>query len=161
MPSFRTTWLLTANLLALPLLCIPAYGFIRHMNLRGIPLFVGVAWLGVAVMALALWTRAARTSPFAGYLLTLAAAYVPAVTAWAIALHPLYGRDGAPIANLWPWGARRHGRRRAVHRGLLVARGVRERPRAAPTGRLNRDASGNVARQPTSSPRAAVSRAWT
>lgn len=28
---------------------------------------------------------------------------MPAVTAWAIALHPLYGRDGAPITNLWPW----------------------------------------------------------
>src|SRR5262245_4323217 len=99
----RRTWLLVANLIALPLLSSPSFGFIFYMNIRGIPLFVLVGWLTAGILGMTLWRKVPGTPAYLAFLLALAAAFFPVVLAWAIALHPLYWPDGATLRDLWPW----------------------------------------------------------
>ena len=86
----RRIVLLCANLLALPVLSIPAFGFLHYMDLAGIPKFILVGSVSLIATSLAIWPRAARRSGFSSYALALISAYVPAVLAYGVALHKLY-----------------------------------------------------------------------
>ena len=99
----RESWLLLANLVAVPVLSWPAFGFIAYMNRRGILLFVIVAWTSATVVALFFWPLVSRRHLAAAYMLAAAAAIVPVTLALGVALHPLYWRPGAGIAELARW----------------------------------------------------------
>ncbi len=101
--SKRIGWLLAANLTALPVLCIPSFGFIHYMNLRGIQTFVVTAWLLAALLAVSLWGKVPRAKVYVAYVLTLVAALVPVVVGWGVALHPLYWPGEAVFLEIWWW----------------------------------------------------------
>jgi hypothetical protein len=82
--------LLLANLLALPILSFPAFGFIHYMDLDGIPKFILVGWASATAAALAIWPQAARRRGLSSYALFFISAYVPVVLAYGAALHKLY-----------------------------------------------------------------------
>jgi len=86
----RMLWLLAGNLIAIPILSSPSFGFIFYMDLGGPLVFVFVAWVAAAVAAFALWPAVVRRRLVAAYALASAAAFVPVVLAWGIGLHKLY-----------------------------------------------------------------------
>src|SRR5262249_4273753 len=99
----RMYWLLAANLVALPMLASPAFGFIFYMNLRGVLIFVLVAWATATLAAFALWPTLARRPLAVAYPLAFAAAFLPVVLAWGIALHTLYWRPGDGLSEVARW----------------------------------------------------------
>ena len=99
----RESWLLLANLVAVPVLSWPVFGVIAYMNRRGILLFVIVAWTSATVAAVLCWPLVSRRHLAAAYVLAAAAAIVPVTLAWGVALHPLYWRPGHGIAEVARW----------------------------------------------------------
>ena len=96
-------WLLLANLVFLPLLCVPSFGFISWMNLHGILVFIIIAWLSGSTLAFVFWPHVSRVRSPIGYLLVFTAAVVPALLGWGIALHTLYWRDASMFPNVLAW----------------------------------------------------------
>lgn len=99
----RKWWLLAVNLLAIPVLSVPSFGFIAYMNLRGVPTFIAVAWAGVALASFLLWPSVLAKPRLTASAMALAAALLPVVVAWAIALHTLYWRPGDGLVELARW----------------------------------------------------------
>lgn len=83
-------------MVALPILCVPVYGFIHYMNLDGIWLFVLIAWLGVSAAAFALWRPIGRQRLPISCGLAVLSTYLPVIIAFSVALHPMLWRRDDP-----------------------------------------------------------------
>lgn len=87
--SGRRLAALIGNLLAFPLLSMPAYGFIQHMDIHGFYKFTIVGWCGVILTSILIWPMATRCSGLRSYLQLLIAAYATCVGAWVAGVHKL------------------------------------------------------------------------
>ncbi len=84
------------NFIAFPLLSMPAYGFIQHMDLRGYYKFTIIGWVGLILTAIFIWPMATRRSGLRSYVHLLIAAYATCVVAWVAGVHKLI----IPITDL-------------------------------------------------------------
>jgi len=84
------------NMLAFPLLSMPAYGFIQNLDLRGYYKFTIIGWFGLVLTAILVWPIAKRCSGLRSYFHLLIAAYASCVVAWIAGVHSLI----IPITDL-------------------------------------------------------------
>lgn len=99
----RYAWLAIGNVVALPVLSLPAFGFIAYMNRHGIAEFVLVAWLAAGSLAILSWPRVPGSNGPKGFMLSLLSTFVPVVLAWAFALRGLYAPEEEVLLDLWRW----------------------------------------------------------
>lgn len=92
----RRLVLLMGNLLAFPLLSMPAYGFVQYMDLRGYYKFTIIGWCGLILTSILIWPMAMCCSCLRSYFLLLIGAYTTCVVAWVAGVHKLI----IPITDL-------------------------------------------------------------
>lgn len=81
--------LLIVNLLAFPVLSIPAYGFIHYIDLHGYYKFTIIGWCGLILTANLIWPMATRCTGLRCYFRLMITAYMSGVIAWVAGVHEL------------------------------------------------------------------------